>query len=392
MKYTYETLSGRLFLLFILFLSASAAHAVSVTASSQGTLPNPQLYESSACDFSGGNHFWSLDDSGGPYLYRLADDGSLTRTVTITNASNRNWEDITHDSSRTYMYVGDFGNNNCDRTNLRIYRIPYPSSSTMTSVAADLISFTYPDQHSFPSHWMNFDAESFFHYHHKLYIFTKADGSAVGYTKMYTLPETPGSYCATLVDSFYTNDRTTSADISPDGSSVILISNTHIHIFRNFTGDHFFDGTHTQLTISGAWTQKEGVCFSSNNEIYMTDENNGSGNHLYRVDLSTWIPTVIPPPPAPTTTTGVDEVNAPSAGAYPVPADQFVKIWVKNISPDKLSVAIFDLTGKMIYETPFENSVAMQTIQTSLFPTGVYFYKVYSEGKEVQTARLIVTR
>ena len=34
--------------------------------------------------------------------------GAITRTVTITNASNTDWEDLTHDG--TYIYIGDFGN------------------------------------------------------------------------------------------------------------------------------------------------------------------------------------------------------------------------------------------------------------------------------------------
>ena len=50
--------------------------------------------------------------------------------------------------------------------------------------------------------WMNFDVEAFFHFNGHLYLFTKADGDAIGYTKMYRLSDDPGSYSATLVDSF----------------------------------------------------------------------------------------------------------------------------------------------------------------------------------------------
>src|SRR5256885_16016558 len=125
MVYKYKKISpGLLFILAILF--SRAASGLSVSANSMGSLPHI-LYESSGVDFTGGTHFWSHNDTQGDNnLYRIANDGSLTKTITVVNAHNKNWEDLTHDASRTYMYIGDFGNNNCDRTNLRVYRIPYP--------------------------------------------------------------------------------------------------------------------------------------------------------------------------------------------------------------------------------------------------------------------------
>ena len=374
--------NGSLFLIVILV--STAAHGLSVNANTVGTLPGI-LVESSALDFTGESHFWSLNDAGNsPDIYCIANNGSLTKTITITNAANRDWEEMTHDASRNYMYIGDFGNNNCDRTNLRVYRIPYPSSQTGTTTTADEIDFTYPDQRRFPSPWMNFDAESFFHFQGKLFIFTKADGAAVGYTKMYSIPDSPGSYVATLVDSFYTNDRSTSADISPDGTSMVLLSNTRIHIFRNFTGADFFGGQHTLLSISGGWTQKEGVSFTTNNEIYLTDENTGAGNHLYYIDLSAWIP-------ASPTTTSIEKINDASASVYPIPANQFVNVMLKNVNAERLSFSLFDLAGKNVFEAPIENPLIPFIIRTEDFPTGVYFYKVFSDAKEVQTSRIIIS-
>ena len=371
-------------LLILVILMSATAYGLSVNATAIGTLPGV-LYESSAVDFTGGSHFWSLDDSGGPILYEVARDGSLTKTLTISNAHNRNWEELTHDASRNYMFIGDFGNNNDDRTNLRVYRIPYPSSNSPASVTADEIDFRYPDQNCIPARWLNFDVESFFHYQGRLFLFSKADGSAVGYTKMYSIPDSPGNYVATLVDSFYTNDRTTSADISPDGLSVVLISNTHIHIFRNFSGTDFFGGQHTQLNIAGSWTQKEGVSFGGNNEIYLTDENTGSGNHLYYIDLSTWIP------PAQSTTTSIEKINEVSASVYPVPANQFVNVMLKNVHEGKITFSLFDVTGKNIFDSRIENPYVQFMIRTEEFQTGIYFYKIYSDAVEIQTSRIIIS-
>jgi putative lipase involved disintegration of autophagic bodies len=47
--------------------------------------------------------------------------GNLLRTIRITNATNEDWEDLAEDEN--HIYIGDFGNNDGNRTNLRIYKI-----------------------------------------------------------------------------------------------------------------------------------------------------------------------------------------------------------------------------------------------------------------------------
>ncbi len=381
MKKTYEIVS-KCYVFIIMILISGGAKALSVTARPQGSLPSC-LIESSGLDFTGGTHFWSLNDSGhNEELYRISNTGVLTRTVAVTNATNHDWEELAHDAGRNYMFIGDFGNNLCNRANLKIYKIPYPSTVQANTIAADEISFTYPDQNRIPSSWMNFDAEAFFHFQGRLYIFTKADGSAIGYTKMYSVPDVPGNYVATLVDSFYTNDRTTSADVSPDGSSVVLISNTHIHLFRNFSGNNFFNGQHTQLSIAGSWTQKEAVTFGSNNEIFLTDENTGAGNQLYSVDLSQWIPT---------TPTFIDYVSHVTASVYPLPANEVINVRLSNVNAEKITFTLYDITGKSIYEARIEDETNPFVLRVSDIPTGIYFYKLYADFKEVQTARVIIS-
>ena len=377
-----QAISKGVLFLFFTFLAA-ASYSYTVSAIQKGPLPGV-LVESSALDYTGESHFWSLDDSGNPNIYKITDNGSYCKTISVTNAINRNWEELTHDAGRNYMFIGDFGNNNCDRTNLRIYKIQYPSLIEGNTTTAEVINFTYPDQHRFPSRWLNFDAESFFHFKGMIYIFTKADGSAIGYTKMYSVPDSPGNYVATLVDSFYTNDRSTSADINAEGTAMVLLSNTHIHIFKNFTGSDFLGGDHTQLNISGAWTQKEGISFSSENEIYMTDENTGSGNKLYYIDLRAWIPL------SPVISTSIETVKDIVASVYPVPANQSVSIAFKNVTSENLNLSIYDLTGKTIFESTVENPLLPFKLDTSELLPGIYLFNFNNGARKIQTSRLIV--
>src|SRR5205085_1424476 len=103
--------------------------------------------------------YWTLDDAGGSNkIFRVNATAALRQTVTITGATNSDWEDLTHNTTRTKMYIGDFGNNYFDRRNIKIYKVPYPTSSTTTLIPS-VINFSYPDQKKFPSPWKNFDVE-----------------------------------------------------------------------------------------------------------------------------------------------------------------------------------------------------------------------------------------
>ena len=359
--------------------------AVSITPTLVAALP-AALTECSGLDYSGNNNFWAHNDGyGDNHIYQMNGAGAIIRTVTVNNAINYDWEDLAHDVNRNYLYIGDFGNNNCDRTNLHIYRINHPKNTSLTALNADVINFTYPDQSQFPSPWMNFDAEGFFHHNGLLYIFTKADGSAVGYTKLYTLPDQPGSYVATLVDSFYTNDRITAADINADASAVIISTNSHIHIFTGWSGVNIFSGNHIQVNISGSWTQKEGLAFKDANHVYMADENNGSGNNLYLIDLSTWIVDM---------STSIESI-VPGAGihvtAFPNPANDLASFSIQGSKNPNLSIILFDIAGNKVREAKMNEVTGLMNLETADLPSGVYFYRLLENDKAVQTQRLVVS-
>ncbi|HYV53201.1 MAG TPA: T9SS type A sorting domain-containing protein [Chitinophagaceae bacterium] len=377
-------MNKHIFTLILASVFSIAAHGLSVIPTVLATLP-ASLPESSGLDYSGTNAFWTHNDGyGDNHIYKLNSSGSITKTITVNNATNYDWEDITHDLNRNYLYIGDFGNNNCDRTNLHIYRITHPKNISGTSVTADVINFTYPDQAQFPSPWMNFDAEGFFHLNGLLYIFSKADANAVGYTKLYTVPDQPGSYVATLVDSFQTNDRITSADINADASAAIISTNSRIHIFSGWSGVNIFSGTHKMISISGSWTQKEAIAFKDINHVYMTDEDNGSGNNLYSVDLSTWIADM---------STSIENIASTDKKitAFPNPANALVNFQVSGTERSGSSIQLFDIAGNKLREAKMSEATGLLSIETGDLPNGVYFYRLFENNKAIQTQRLIVS-
>ena len=250
--------------------------------------------ESSGIEKTGPNTFWSHNDSGGqPQIYKFDSAGVLLKTLTFTNATNIDWEEIAEDNLKN-IYVGDFGNNNNNRSvansnGLKIYKIIDPNLIAGTTTTAAIINFEYVDRNfSAPATNHNFDMEGFFFFNDSLHLFTKNLTTPTnGWIKHYILPSTAGTYTAMVVDSFNNGGtRITAADISPNKKTVALLANDKVWLFSCFNGSKFIStGTNTVLTLPN--TQKEAIVFSGDSVVYITDENTGAGTQrLYRANLA----------------------------------------------------------------------------------------------------------
>ncbi|MFN0216622.1 MAG: hypothetical protein ACKVT2_20365 [Saprospiraceae bacterium] len=114
------------------------------------TLPSV-LTESSGLEMTSGEIFWSHNDRNGKAeLYGFETTGVLKTTLKVTNATNTDWEDIACDKAGN-IFIGDFGNNDNDRRNLRIYKIaPPPGEQANLEMPAEKIEFSYPEQTEYP--------------------------------------------------------------------------------------------------------------------------------------------------------------------------------------------------------------------------------------------------
>jgi hypothetical protein len=275
-----------------LLLGCLTAGAQTAAVRQIGSLP-AVLSETSGLEVSSSNLIWSHNDSGGqPVLYGTDTLGNVVRSINITSATNIDWEDITRDKAGN-IYIGDFGNNSNDRQNLRIYKIPDPLTFTGNSITAQVINFTYADQAGFPpaDAQKNYDMEAMVFFNDSLFLFSKNRTVPFdGYTRLYKLPTTPGTFTATYVDRFSTgNDpllnQITAADVSQDKKRLVLLSYGNMYCFSNFEGSQFFKGQFTRLAFDGV-TQKEGICFVDNCSVYISDEEVfGMGRKLYQFDI-----------------------------------------------------------------------------------------------------------
>ncbi len=234
---------------------------------------------------------WMLNDGGNPSeLYAFSKKGKLKRTLNI-KAKNNDWEDLAIDDKGN-IYIGDFGNNLNKRKNLVILKVAKKDLDTKKATVQK-IKFSYPNQQKYPPKKKNmyFDTEAFFYFKNNLYIFTKSRvKNKFGKTFLYKVPANEGTYVAKLLGE-YDNCKDlecwiTSADISPKGNKIALLSQKNILIFSDFKEDDFFKGTVKEIPLKHR-SQKEAICFKDQNTLLITDEKaHGSGGNLYELQLN----------------------------------------------------------------------------------------------------------
>ncbi len=255
-------------------------------------LPKTLSEVSGAECIDGCSQIWMLNDSGNkPRLYKLDTLGKIKFELKI-DAKNRDWEDLAADPDGN-LYIGDFGNNLSKRDNLSILKINGEYLEAMTDVPVERISFSYPNQKNYPpkKKQLYFDSEALVFFNDSLYIFTKSRVRGnFGRTDLYKVPAERGQHSAVYIDSFTSCDDSecwiTGADLSPDGKTLVLLSPKSAWLFSEFSGDNFFNGKVTELPFNHV-SQKEGVCFRSENEIFIVDERaHGSGGNLYLFQLN----------------------------------------------------------------------------------------------------------
>lgn len=320
------------------------------------------LYESSGIEVSNENNIWTHNDSGdSAKIYNIDTLGNILRTIYVDVDAAIDCEESTRDAAGNY-YLGDFGNNSNNRTNLCIYKIPNPDTSSSDTLIPQLITFQYEDQLLFPpdSANMNFDCEAMFHFQDSLYLFSKNRGTST-FCKMYRLTDEPGDYVAELVDSFNTGTWITSADISQSGNRMVLLSETRLWMFSNISGTGFFEGDAQMFSMY--FTQKEAVVFVNDSLLYITDEYlMGLGGNLYRLNLSSWINDV------------ATYETTPEFIIYPNPATDFAFIEFSN-QIDQYLILVSDLNGNKIIRQ--KNTIK---IDVRMLSRGQYFFWVINNG------------
>lgn len=246
-------------------------------------------------------NIWTINDHGIPVLYQLDKNNSfkVAKTVYLNNKI-RDWEDLASDKKGNF-YIGDFGNNANKRRDLKIYKISNPDSITDKITTAEIISFSLPDQKSFPPKEGNleFDIEAMIHFNDHLYLFSKSRGVPfTGKVKIYKLKDQPGNQLVELIGSANIGEGQifenwiTGAYFDESRNLLALLSHNHIFFFTCFDNDDFFGGKKFTFKLNH-FSQKEAICYDyENNQFILSDEltNGIFGGKVYTLSLPDNIP------------------------------------------------------------------------------------------------------
>jgi len=283
-----------LFTVFCAFISCqkeSTSGIINFQFESMALLP-AGIEEGSGIEIATDNTLWSFNDnSGKERLYQFDHAGTLLKELKI-DVSKIDWEDLAQDETGNF-YLGDFGNNDNNRRNLKIYKLTPSDLAAIDKVKPAVIHFTLEDQTQFPpaNDQQHFDIEGMFAYGAQLFLVTKDRSKPFeGKTKLYELPNEVGTHTARLLDEFKTDNKKskgaiTAADISPDKTKLAILSNEVIWVFSNFSGTAFFTGTVSRFDLP-VQRQMEGLVFSDNCILLLINEEKANQpGELYQVDI-----------------------------------------------------------------------------------------------------------
>ena len=336
------------------------------------------------------NRLWAQEDGGSPSQIHILNqqNGSLVQTVTLPGSSNEDWEDLAEDDE--HLYIGDFGNNSGNRTDLTIYRLK-KSALPNGIPQPETISFSFSDQtnfnHSYNAH--NFDCEAFFFWNDSLHLFSKNWSDFK--TRHYVMPATPGTHVAQLRDSLMVQGQITAADISDDGKALLLgynvsTSETFIWLLFDFPGSDFFKGNKRKISLGSALlvSQPEGIVFGQNNQGYICSERYSVlPQKLLSFDINQWVenPTATP-----------ETADFPGWTVFPNPADSTAELVVSGPTSPFLRLELTDAAGRSIKSWKLDNfykSARVSLVGLSLMP-GTYYLKLEdSRGKSVKKLLLL---
>ena len=242
------------------------------------------LSENSGLVWAAGKLYTFNDSGSGTKVYEVTANGTIIRTIHIANSTNVDWEAMTSDS--TYFYLGDFGNNNGNRTDLCIYRLlkSEVTNNAIDTVVAEKMNFSWADQLDFTSAYNanNFDCEAFYATEDSLFLFSKNWVDLK--TKCYSLPNYwTDTLNATLSSQFDVDGLITDAckDTMNDRIYLLGYKNNGSNFYTSFIWclwDHasnfIFSGNKRRIEIGNVLTvsQTEGITLSDNGTAYVSAE------------------------------------------------------------------------------------------------------------------------
>lgn len=338
---------------------------------------------------------WTHNDSfGDPAIYRFdAQSGEVLQTITLEGAQNVDWEDIAHDE--THIYVGDFGNNFGNRTDLKVYKVAkadIPASGNV-SVPCEVINFAWGDQTQFVFNERehDYDCEAMLCYNDSLYLFSKNWVDAQ--TRLYVLPEQPGNYVVHPRATWNVHGYVTGAAINTnysngDSLEISLIGYINYRPFMallwDFEGDNFFTGNKRRIDFPTFTVhQTEGIEYMDKHDVYISAERTIVPANLHALETGQWTVAAL----------GIEQPmqgQLRSVNVFPNPVQDQFWLEVDGALPQDVQIQILDSGSRLLKEIKVQFPAGKFTYPMAFTPAkGIYFVRLIA-GNQVLVRKFIV--
>lgn len=261
----------------------------------QGVIQVPEMSEISGMVASQNmpGMLWAHNDGGDqPVVYLIDSKANWQGTFRLSNAANRDWEDIATAkiNGENYLLLSDTGDNSSVFNNdYYIYRCKEPKANTAAEQninSTEKISFKYPDGSR--------DAEALLvdHATNDIYIITKREAKA----RIYVLPypqKTNSQITASFVAELPFGGElggvpmgATGGDISWNNSEIIIKNYFQVYYWKLKTGETIRQAltrSYDKLLPYAPIPQEEAICWESNAAGFYTLAEGTTNNNVVQL-------------------------------------------------------------------------------------------------------------
>ncbi|MDX9754180.1 MAG: hypothetical protein RBU29_09490 [bacterium] len=216
--------------------------------------------------------YWGHNDRGNkPVLYRFSADGDLLQKIKLDKIENTDWEAITRDQ-QGYLYIGCFGDNDRQRSEYAILRLPEPNPGVEETTKVETMPFTYADGKAH-------NCEAFFYYNTSFYLITKENKKSDP-PRVFRLDgfHKNRKAVASVVGDLGFTGVVTDAAIAVDGRWMAILTEKTLYLLP-VQGESSFLGA-PQREISLDLGQCEGLCFDGETLLISNEK-----GHLWHYPL-----------------------------------------------------------------------------------------------------------
>jgi hypothetical protein len=252
-------------------------------------LKNPKLKEISGITASKSNsgYFWVHNDSGNePQIFLIDQDLKIIMTCFLEGIINRDWEDITlgpgPKEGKTYIYIGDIGDNNADNSLKYIYRLEEPEFDGKTDNVwikdFDRITFRLSGDKK-DTETLLLDPRT-----RDLYVISKREEPVWLYKLSYPQSTSDTATATKLFSLPFT--QIVGGDVSADGRKILLKNYEHIYYWKDEDGKQSIETLLPQKPYEVPYElepQGEAIAWAKDNSGFFTlsEKNVGKETYLY---------------------------------------------------------------------------------------------------------------